>query len=65
MNYLKKLPERKKDPETCCGSVKEGKKYINPVSFFFFFFFFFFFIYNNYLFIYYINLINYKLKVNK
>jgi len=64
MNYLKKLPERKKDPETCCGSVKEGKKYINPVSFFFFFFFFFF-IYNNYLFIYYINLINYKLKVNK
>jgi len=30
MNYLKKLPERQKDPETCCGSVKEGKKYINP-----------------------------------
>jgi len=30
MNYLKKLPERPKDPETCCGSVKEGNKYINP-----------------------------------
>jgi len=31
MNYLKKLPERPKDPETCCGSVKEGNKYVNPV----------------------------------
>jgi len=51
MNYLKKLPERKKDPETCCGSVKEGKKYINPVSFFFFFFFFFFYLIIIYLFI--------------
>jgi L-ascorbate metabolism protein UlaG (beta-lactamase superfamily) len=30
MNYLKKLPERPKDPETCCGSVKEGNKYVNP-----------------------------------
>ncbi|ORX83563.1 Metallo-hydrolase/oxidoreductase [Anaeromyces robustus] len=29
-NYLKKLPERQKDPETCCGSTKQGKKYINP-----------------------------------
>jgi len=30
MNYINKLPERKKDSETCCGSVKKGKKYINP-----------------------------------
>jgi len=30
MYHIKKLPERQKDPETCCGSVKEGKKYINP-----------------------------------
>ncbi|ORX81422.1 Metallo-hydrolase/oxidoreductase [Anaeromyces robustus] len=30
MNIIKKLPERQKDPETCCASVKEGKKYINP-----------------------------------
>jgi len=33
MYHIKKLPERQKDPETCCGSVKEGKKYINPVNF--------------------------------
>eukprot|EP00833_Pecoramyces_ruminatium_P002250 jgi/Orpsp1_1/1176282/evm.model.c7180000057027.1 len=30
MNYLKKLPERQKNSETCCPSVKEGKVYINP-----------------------------------
>jgi len=30
MNFLKKLPERQKDPETCCGSVKNGNKYVNP-----------------------------------
>ncbi|ORX42763.1 Metallo-hydrolase/oxidoreductase [Piromyces finnis] len=30
INYIKKLPERQKNPETCCASVKEGKKYINP-----------------------------------
>jgi len=30
VNYIKKLPERQKDPETCCASVKEGGKYINP-----------------------------------
>jgi len=30
MNYLKKLPERKKSPETCCSSVKEENKYMNP-----------------------------------
>jgi len=33
MNYLKKLPERKKDPETCCGSVKEGKKIYKSLAF--------------------------------
>jgi len=33
VNYIKKLPERQKDPETCCASVKEGGKYINPVGF--------------------------------
>jgi len=32
MNYIKKLEERQKNPENCCASVKEGKKYINPVS---------------------------------
>jgi len=31
MNYIRKLPERPKDPETCCASVKKGKIYINPV----------------------------------
>jgi len=31
MIYLKKLPERQKDPETCCPSVKKGNVYINPV----------------------------------
>lgn len=30
MNYIKKLEERQKNPENCCASVKEGKKYINP-----------------------------------
>jgi len=30
MHYLKKLPEREKNPETCCPSVKEGQKFINP-----------------------------------
>jgi len=30
MNYLKKLPERDKNPDTCCASVKEGDVYINP-----------------------------------
>jgi len=30
MNYIKKLPERPKDPKTCCASVKKGKIYINP-----------------------------------
>jgi len=30
MIHIKKLPERQKDPEICCGSVKEGNKYINP-----------------------------------
>ncbi|ORY87332.1 Metallo-hydrolase/oxidoreductase, partial [Neocallimastix californiae] len=30
MIYLKKLPERQKDPETCCPSVKKGNVYINP-----------------------------------
>ena len=34
MNYIKKLEERQKNPENCCASVKEGKKYINPVSVF-------------------------------
>jgi len=32
MIHIKKLPERQKDPETCCGSVKENDKYVNPVS---------------------------------
>jgi len=32
MIHIKKLPERQKDPETCCGSVKQNNKYINPVS---------------------------------
>jgi len=32
MNYIRKLPEREKNPETCCASVKEGKVYKNPVS---------------------------------
>ncbi|ORX52542.1 Metallo-hydrolase/oxidoreductase [Piromyces finnis] len=30
MNYTRKLPEREKNPETCCPSVKEGKIYKNP-----------------------------------
>jgi len=30
MIHIKKLPERQKDPETCCGSVKQKDKYINP-----------------------------------
>ncbi|KAG4084441.1 Metallo-hydrolase/oxidoreductase [Neocallimastix lanati (nom. inval.)] len=30
MYYLKKLPERQKSPETCCKSVKENDKFINP-----------------------------------
>jgi len=30
MIHIKKLPERQKDPETCCGSVKQNNKYINP-----------------------------------
>ncbi|ORX44511.1 Metallo-hydrolase/oxidoreductase [Piromyces finnis] len=30
MFYIKKLPEREKNPETCCASVKKGKEYINP-----------------------------------
>jgi len=34
INYIEKLPERQKNPETCCASVKQGKKYINPVSIF-------------------------------
>ncbi|KAL6612845.1 Metallo-hydrolase/oxidoreductase [Neocallimastix californiae] len=29
INYIEKLPERQKNPETC-ASVKQGKKYINP-----------------------------------
>jgi len=33
INYIEKLPERQKNPETC-ASVKQGKKYINPVSIF-------------------------------
>jgi len=30
MYSIKKLPERQKDPNGCCPSVKIGKKYINP-----------------------------------
>jgi len=31
MFYIKKLPDREKNPETCCASVKKGKQYVNPV----------------------------------
>jgi len=30
MFYIKKLPDREKNPETCCASVKKGKQYVNP-----------------------------------
>ena len=43
MDYIKKLPERQKDPETCCGSVKRGKKYINPVRFYYYFYYLYLF----------------------
>jgi len=32
MIYIKKLPDREKDPENCCASKKEDRRYVDPVN---------------------------------